>query len=252
MVPDEDIPAASARGARRAIALTLLCCAAALLGSGCRRCVTPRSLDASPATEAPPGRDAEPYLSDVWIRIGRAHVISLNDLPPARRTALRAQLARASTAADDDGGWVDPLPPLERGSAAARALFPTLDVAGVELPDLRLLGTRIEAATPRLRVQRYWRRVDGVGLSLREDALTPRLAVAQLRERDNVAVASLPAQLRVQRTPQGRARTVLCWTDSRARCTLSVDDDVDHPSQPRWGRVWLVDVARRLAARAPA
>ena len=242
------------RRAARDAALVLLCCAAIGLGSGCRRNVTPRSPASAPLADASPGRDAEPYLSDVWIRIGRARTVSITDLPPPRQATLRAMLARAPVAADDDGGWVDPLPPLATADAdAAHAVFTPIDTGGLDLPDLRPLGTRREPAgtAPRLRVQRYWRRADGVGVSLREDALTPRLAVTELREQHNVAVGAAAAQLLVQRTPGGRARTLLRWNDARARCTLRVDDDVDHPAQRRWDRVWLINVARRLAARAP-
>ena len=240
-------------GATRVL-VVLLCCAGLLLAGACRRGVGPRALE-PPHADTLSMHDAEPYLSDIWIRIGRAHVISIADLPPPRQAVLRAALVHAARAADDDGRWVDPLPPLTAPSGTPRALFAPLDVAGLALPGLRLLGARRPAASdaaPRLSVQRYWRRRDGVGLSLREDALTPRLAAPLVRELYNVAVAGAPAQLLVQRTPGGRARTLLRWNGTRARFTLRVDDDVDHPAQPRWDPIWLIDVARRLAARAPS
>ena len=242
------------RGAIRVL-VVLLCCAGLLLAGACRRGVGPRSLESPPHADAPAPRDAEPYLSDVWIRIGRAHVISIADLPPPRQAVLRATLTQAAIVAGDDGGWVDPLPPLTTVRGTPRALFAPLDVIGLALPGLRLLGARRPPATdaaPPLRVQRYWRRRDGIGLSLREDALTPRLAAPLLRELYNVAVAGAPAQLLVQRTCDGRARTLLRWNGTRARFTLRVDNDVDHPARPEWGRVWLIDVARRLAAHAPS
>lgn len=202
----------------------------------------------------PTGHDTAP----LWVCMGQINVISLADLPAPRRAEIAAEMSRngPSPVSDRDGLWAEPLPPLvaEVGQGSpGRLAFTPLDLGGLVLADLQPLGAAQMADAHQgeaiLSAVRYWRRTDGAALSLQENALTPNNAVVVVRELRNASVAQRPAQLLVQCAPSGRVRSVVLWDSPRASYTLTVDDDVDHPAQPRWNRDWLLGVAQRLAAR---
>ncbi len=210
--------------------------------------------DSAPLMPFPNGDPAHP----VWIRMGRINVIPLEALGPRQRAEIAEELARNGPAevSDNDGLWVEPLPPLvaEVGQGTAgRLAFTPLRLDGLVLDGLRPLGAGqfVDAhqGEPILSAIRYWRRPDGIALSLMENALTSHSAVIIVRELQNATVGKHPAQLLVQRSPRGRMRSVVLWSSPRASYTLTVDDDVDHPAQPRWNREWLLGIARQIAAR---
>ena len=191
------------------------------------------------------------------VEVGKVKNVPAVQLPPVLRS-----IAQRDIAAQERGGEIfsdeDFLQRSQyqnrlqyEGNIASKLKIKLSNIQGTELSRYVYEGVIPNGPTfdgPWTNVTRVFRRQDGVVVMLSEwDYVADGGGVITVKELMTEKVRDVPARLIVLKTPSNKAISELTWATDKKYFTISVWNDVKHPTQQRsYGKKWLLSLAQSL------